>query len=311
MTASGRALVVLGWHNVEGTWCFPSAPGAGLRGLEWQLRVLRRSTNVVPLGWALRTMSAGRPLPPRAVAITFDDGYRDNLTLAAPLLRRLGLPATCFLVPGLLSREVTPWWERLAWAFANSDRDRIVWEDRSVWLGTSTASRHTASTMLAAQLKRRDRRQRDAAVDDLVSLLSPAGEYRVDDHFLDWEGARKLRATMEIGSHSMHHAILARESAGAQRDDLVTSRQKLADELSEGIELLAYPNGGEHDYDEDTLAAVESAGYEYAITTRRGRNTAATPPYEVRRWVMSPERGPFELGKIVRDVWRENRGRLG
>ena len=78
----------------------------------------------------------------------------------------------------------------------------------------------------------------------------------------------------------------------------------------EDIELLAYPNGSEGDYDDATFAAVESAGYSYALTTRRGRNTSAIPPYEVRRWVMSPERGPLDLAKIVRGVWREHRGRL-
>lgn len=310
MTSCGPTLVVLGWHNVAGTWCFPAGPGAGPRGLERQFRVLQQVANVVPLGWALRTMSAGRPLPRRAVAITFDDGYRDNLTLAAPLLRKLGLPATCFLVPGILSREVAPWWERLAWAFATSARDSIVWQGERVPLGSGVASRNAVSSKLAGQLKRRDRGQRDAAVDELVELLSPPGEYRTEDHFLDWAGARKLRETMEIGSHSMYHAILAEESAAAQRDDLVTSRRRLADELDEDIELLAYPNGGERDYDQDTVAAAREAGYAYAVTTRRGRNTAATAAYEVRRWVMSPGRGPLELAKIVRDVRRENRGRL-
>jgi hypothetical protein len=107
----GDRLIVLMWHNVEGTWCYPAAPGAGTRGLAQQLRRLKQLASVVPLEDALEALAAGRPLPSRAVAITFDDGYRDNLDLAAPLLQDLGLPATFFLVPGLLSYEVRPWWE--------------------------------------------------------------------------------------------------------------------------------------------------------------------------------------------------------
>jgi len=66
-------LLVLGWHNVEPTWFFPAAPDAGRRGLARQLAFLRRFANVVSLGTALQALVERRPLPPRAVALTFDD----------------------------------------------------------------------------------------------------------------------------------------------------------------------------------------------------------------------------------------------
>src|SRR5215218_7650889 len=115
-------MLILLWHNVEGTWYHPSRPGAGIQGLSRQLRYLRRFATIVPLTHALKTLSAGDLLPSRAVALTFDDGYQDNLNLAVPLLQELGLPATFFLIPGLLSREVKPWWELIAWGFTCSSR---------------------------------------------------------------------------------------------------------------------------------------------------------------------------------------------
>jgi peptidoglycan/xylan/chitin deacetylase (PgdA/CDA1 family) len=137
----GDRLLVLGWHNVGSTWLFPSRPGAGPRGLERQLRFLRRSANVVDLGQALDALATGRPLPARAVAITFDDGYRDQLELAAPMLERLGLPATFFLIPGVLSRTVRPWWELIAWAFMRATRDAIAWEGTTMTLRTPAERR--------------------------------------------------------------------------------------------------------------------------------------------------------------------------
>ena len=98
------SLLILGWHNVAPTSGFPSVRGCGESGLRQQLRLLRRGADVVDLADALRDLQRGRELPRRAVAITFDDGYRDNVTLAAPLLRDLGLPATFFLVPEFLVR---------------------------------------------------------------------------------------------------------------------------------------------------------------------------------------------------------------
>ena len=87
-------LLVLGWHNVDGTWNFPAKPGAGRRGMARQLTALSKLASVVPLTWALERLHNGVKLPPRAVALTFDDGYADTLTLAVPLLERLRLPAT-------------------------------------------------------------------------------------------------------------------------------------------------------------------------------------------------------------------------
>src|SRR5829696_2195147 len=127
-----RRLLVLAWHNVDPTWCFP-APG-GDRGLERQLAFLARRCNVVPLAEGLRALDQDDPLPPRAVALSFDDGYRDQLELAAPMLAQLGLPATFFLVPGLLDRTARPWWEELGWIFSRSSQDVVAFQGRTFQL---------------------------------------------------------------------------------------------------------------------------------------------------------------------------------
>lgn len=290
--------MVLGWHNVEGSWCFPSGPGVGTRGLRRQLAVLRRATNIVPLRAALRDLAAGRPLPPRALAITFDDGYRDNLTIAGPMLRRIGIPATCFLVPGILSGEVVPWWERLGWAFRQARAGRLEWEGRA-WQLSGDGNR-AAFRDVAEPLKRRDRAAREASTDALVELLEPSGRYRADEQFLDWDGARELAGYMELGSHTMHHCIMSEESAAAQKGDLAESRAALCERLGGEFDVLAYPNGTAADYDAATIAGCAAAGYEFAVTTQGGWNDADTPPYEIRRWVMNPERAEVDLAKILR-----------
>lgn len=303
--AAGRTLMVLGWHNVEGSWCFPAAPGVGPRGLARQLNVLRRVTNIVPLRAALQDLRAGRPLPPRALAVTFDDGYRDNLTIAGPMLRRMGVPATCFLVPGILSGEVVPWWERLGWAFTTARADRLEWEGRT-WSLPGGGNRAVFKEV-SELLKRRDRAAREAGVDTLVGLLDPAGEYRAREQFLDWDGARELGGYMELGSHTMWHCIMSEETAQAQKADLSEARTQLSERLGGEFDVLAYPNGTRADYDTATVEGCAAAGYEFAVTTQGGWNTADTPRYEIRRWVMNPERAEVDLAKIVRDLVKGDR----
>ncbi len=304
-------LLILGWHNVEGTWAFPSRPGDGTRGLRRQLQLLRQNCNVVPLGRALADLAARRPLPPRAVALTFDDGYRDNLDLAVPMLRDLGLPATFFLVPAVLSREVVPWWETLGRAFARSRRRRLDWEDRCYELADERA-RGASFAAVADQLKQRDFAAREVAVAALVAELDDDGADGVGRLFLNWDDAQELAGSgFEIGSHSRRHAILAQETAEEQNRDLRTARQLLQERLGTPAELLAYPNGRRMDYDRATVAAAGAAGHSGAVTTEPGRNYDASSPLELRRHVVYPERSWrmfVELGRHrVREFRRQAR----
>lgn len=298
-------LVVLGYHSIEPTHRWPAAPGSGIATFTQHLRLLRRLANVVPLDRALRQLSAGGPLPPRAVAITFDDGYRDNLTLGVPALRRLELPATVFLVPGYLSGQVHAWWERLGWAVHRARARSVDVEGRQVEL-TEPAQRAAALEEIEQRLKDRDHADRLAAVERLVAALDPDGAYYADELFLDWDGARSLVAGgISIGSHTMGHAILGRETADAQRADLRTSRATLADALQTPVEVLAYPNGQRADYDAATIDAARDAGYSHAVTTWGPSNTADTPPYEIARRMVSTDTPPARLAaRLLRDFVR-------
>jgi peptidoglycan/xylan/chitin deacetylase (PgdA/CDA1 family) len=294
----GRELLVVGWHNVTGTWCFPGRDGRGRLGLARQLRLLRRVANVVDLAPALDSLRAGRPLPPRAVALTFDDGYRDNLTDAAPLLEELGLPATFFLVPDVLSGATTPWWEVLGAAFARTDRRAVCWEDHV--LGLEGPDRRTSYVAVSDALKRVDERTRRTRVEALVDELRPGSERDAKPLFLEWDGARALVAKgMSVGSHSLDHTILANEAPAVQQQNLCHSRRVLEARLDVEIRLLAYPNGDSTDFDGVTEHAAHGAGYDGAVTTIPGRNSSSTPPFRLRRFVVGPEHGVVGLRSIV------------
>lgn len=290
---TGRRLLILGWHNVEGTWSFASSPGSGVRGLRQQFTALSRFAHVVPLGWALDRLAAGDALPPRAVAITFDDGYADNLTMAVPVLERLALPATFFLAPDLLSGAARPWWEDLGCAVRSATATTIEWEGVS-WSLADRASRTRAYKDLATRVQFRSRAARDLSLEDLLEQLRP---FRPSPELLiNWEGARELvRRGFDVQSHTTAHAVLSHESAEDQRRDLANAREQLERRLGVSITTVAYPHGTAAHYNASTLAAARDAGYRWGITTREGFSGPATPALELRRCVMYPERGLVEL----------------
>ena len=288
-------LLIVAWHNVERTWNYPAAPGAGAAGFEHQLRRLQRLGTIVPLAPSLRQLTTGQPLPPRAIALTFDDGYRDNLEVGAPVLERLGLPATFFLVPGILDGTVSPWWETVAWAVQRTPRASVDFQGQT--LATRGRAARRTLEVLTERLKEHDQVARGGAVAELLERLEPQGEPGHRRLFLDWDGARELLARgFEVGAHSTDHAILARESPAAQLTDLVESRRRLEAELDVAVDVLAYPNGSRADYDAATVDAARRAGYSHGLTARSGWNSRATPLFEIRRVVLEPQRGFADIG---------------
>jgi peptidoglycan/xylan/chitin deacetylase (PgdA/CDA1 family) len=289
-----KRLLVLGWHNVAGTYGFPSRDGAGQRGFAQQMRILSRMANVLPLNDALERLRSGEPLPARAVAITFDDGYRDNLTMAVPVLERLGLPATFFLVPGLLSGEVDAWWETLGWAIGSSPHSSFTFEDETFTLKENTNSTQSVYSPIVRRLKRRTRVAREQAMNELLSSLSPVGD--PPDLFMDWPGAQELVSRgFSVQSHTCSHVVLGEETPAEQLRELTEARLCLQDKLNITISAVAYPQGGPLDYNADTVTAAGAAGYTWGVTTREGFATATSDPLEIQRCVMYPERGFVDL----------------
>lgn len=291
-------LMVLGYHNLTPTLRWP-APGGGADAFARQLKVLRRVATLVPLEASLDALDAGAPLPARAVAITFDDGYRDNLTDAVPVLRALGVPATIYLVPGFLSREVHAWWERLGWAVGAARAAHVEFGGARLPLATPE-ERATALRTIETAVKRTDHDTRLGVVEELVDRLDPAGRYDGRELFVDWDGARDLvRSGFTVGSHTCGHAILAREDAEAQRKDLVRCRELLQSELSVPVPGLAYPNGERGDYDAATIAAAREAGHTHAVTTWGRLADIGRGPFQIGRRMVTAHTPPLRLAAAV------------
>jgi peptidoglycan/xylan/chitin deacetylase (PgdA/CDA1 family) len=254
----------------------------------------------VPLSEAVDTLAAGGSLPPRAVALTFDDGYADWLDAAVPALDRRGMHGTFFLVSDILSGTVSAWWEDFADAFDHAEVDHLEWAGRTHDLSTPQA-RHATKEALKNELKLVDAATRRAAVEAIADRVAPSRP-GTPSLFLDWDGARALAATGHgVGSHTATHPVLAREEPDVQRVELEESRRALEDGLGQTVDLFAYPNGMKGDYDERTTEIAERVGYRAAVTTRAGLAGPGHSLFEMRRVLVDPHTDLAEIvGKVAR-----------
>jgi len=290
------AAVVLRYHRVGAN--FPLSVTA--EEFEGQLRFLRSRCRVVPAGELVTCLREGKPLPPRAVAITFDDGYEDNFTQAVPLLQRYCLPATFFVTTGWIDTEKVLWWDRLhdyveqgarqgaravgidelPGALAEHLGPLATWHEGRPWPARLAPA-------LEAKLSRAIRSLGLAPeeTDDLVERIgSTLGADEADPERyrpMTWDQVRSLHALgMEIGSHTVAHALLARVKPERAHRELVESKKRLQAELGAPVALFAYPAG---DHNEDAIELVAEAGYQGAFTTTSGPVRAGDNPLTLRR----------------------------
>ena len=210
--------------------------------LELQLRYLRRSFAVVPFE-AIVASAADSPRPgqPRRAAIVFDDGVRNNITVAYPILRALGVPATFFVCPGLI--------EERKWIWTREARRRLqfaapqVRADLARTLGAPNDIEQFMLWMKHLQLA--DRANAEAALRHATQTFTPSEEDRDAFDLADWSELRTLDpAVVSIGSHSMTHPILPMLSDAAIEVELRESRRVLEARLDRAVEFFSYPDGG-------------------------------------------------------------------
>ena len=253
---------VLMYHRVVDDGCSPI-----LRGLlsgaitcsafRRQLDYLGRHYQVVSLGELL----AQRDDPGGKVAITFDDGYADNFLHAMPLLKARQMPATVFMIAGLMNSGNGVWRDRLARTIAdNGPADLQLDAGGSVrtfpFEGDYGLQMKTAEQWLHGL----SAQQREAVLADQRSID--------EDRFLDVEELKELeRNRIKIESHTVNHSYLPDLDGAAARRELAESRSLLEQALGSPVDFLAYPYGG---YDSQIQALAREAGYRAALAAERG-----------------------------------------
>ena len=292
-----RELLIVNYHGLR-TDTSPRRAWLLLpqRSFAEQLAYLARHYRVRPIDDALAALRNGKLAEPTA-CITFDDGYRNNLTIGLPVLRAMQLPATIYLATGLIGTDERLWTTRLELAFAESRVDRVDLEALGLGvppLGDRERDAETRARLgwrVKEALKSRPSSERAAVV---ASVLAALDARTVDDAgdfaFLDWDEIAALGASglVTFGGHTVHHEIVSRlDDAGVVRE--ITDSVQRARSTGYATETFAYPNGGIADFDVRAETALGRAGVAAALTTIDGLNTPATPRYALRRVVVGAD----------------------
>ena len=312
--AARRLALGLGGRRVRPGPTFPSArrihrvndagdpffPAVPTEVFERQMsRTVARAYASAHGGGAGRAAGPRRAVPRNALAITFDDGYRDNADACrADPGAASGVPATVFLVTGAVASGEPLWFDRLAAAFkqAATPAWRAPWGE-SLPLETQ-GQRLAALGQTLGRFKRLVNEERRRSVEQVLLTLGTGDERPLKSLMLSWDDVRALMGLgITIGAHTVSHPILSQLTPAEAHTEIFESYRMIEAACRRAPRAFAYPNGRPDDYGPAVLALVREAGFTCAVTTTFGVNTTSTPAYELRRggpW--EPHLPTFALG---------------
>lgn len=270
----------------------------GRAEFERHMETLARKFNPMTIEDVAQFAKSDRKLPPRAVAITFDDGFADNYEVALPILNRYSIPASFYIMVEAVESGTLPWYCRLRYAFNVAKVPE--WKDQrsgrtyrldvpaerkaAQSLSWDTGARLTGSTQLAFV------RQVEQEL-EVEPVNAPHG------FMMTWDQVRGLRkAGHTVGGHTLSHPNLAQVAPSEARSEIMDCKRRLEEKMGEPVEHFSYPHPALNpQWSSQTMEITKEAGFKSAVLTTYGPVRAGDDPHALKRMYTPPDLEQFTL----------------
>jgi peptidoglycan/xylan/chitin deacetylase (PgdA/CDA1 family) len=236
----------------------------------------------VPLAWVVDRVRAGEAARHRGIALTFDDGLRNHCTVAYPILRRLGMPATFYLCPDLIDGA------RWLWNHEAGARLRALGSAERVELARRHRAPGVEPEAIVAWMKTLARGTREAveeAIYKVTPRFAPTADQRQRYDMMTWDDAAALDADLvSVGSHTLTHPVLPRLEPVEMAREVRESRRRLEARLARRVEDFCYPYGAWN----GAIADEVRRGHRSAVTSDAGRVSDGDDLHGLRRISATP-----------------------
>lgn len=293
------ASVILLYHRVAEPASDPFELAVTPRQFEEHLDLLGELGRVVSLAELARCAATGDGAGGSFFAVTFDDGYADNLHAAKPLLVERGAPATVFVTTGAVGTEKF-WWDELAELLLDTERlpEQIALEldgHEQSWQPAEAGRPHVFHAVWA-ELQPLDDRSRSRAMASLRAQVGAASS--ADGRAMTAAELEELcsEGLVDIGAHTKTHPVLSTLAPDRAREEIVGSKAWLEDVLGHAVPAFSYPFGGPEHYGRREVGFVREAGFEHACSAVSGIAQPGCDPLQLPRMIV----GSWEAERLER-----------
>ncbi len=304
-----RELTILLYHGVT------NSPSAGIENYSGkhipaddfahQMQTIRRHCTVLSMDDIVELTLSGKPFPARAVAVSFDDGFANNCTVAAPILDDLKVPAVFYISSGIVNTTLMFWVDELEACLNLTQASNIALalDTPRTFSLAAREDRIAALETIKQFCKRSPSAVKNRVLAELKTAtgVAPAVEQADNYRKITWDQMRTMAENplFTLGGHSLYHDILSELPPEQMMRDVNLSIDLLNYHLDRPIEHYSYPEGQAHHYNDAVIDVLKQRGIVCSPSAIHGLNSAGTDLFHLKRVMVGFLNCPFPFIHLV------------
>jgi len=263
-----------------------------VENFENQIRYLKKNYNIVSLDLMVEKMRNAETPSQEDIAITFDDGYKDNYDNAYPILKRYNVPATIFLTTDYVGTNKLLWWDKLIFILSRLNPEEFknillrneIFPERVKYMVKECVKKIKMEriSLLINELKNLGNPKRGEILNYLEKNCSDRiGFNSINRTFMSWDEIKEMcNNGVSFGSHTHTHLVLTEIGYEKAKEEIVKSKLIIEEAIGKKVYAFAYPDGCLND---EIKNIVKESGYSYAVQTFREKTNKENDLFSIRR----------------------------
>jgi peptidoglycan/xylan/chitin deacetylase (PgdA/CDA1 family) len=265
-----------------------------------QISFLKQNCSVISMDEVVEIILKKKTWPKNPIALTFDDGFKNNIEVAAPILQDLAAPATFYICPGMVGGDEIFWVDKVE-ACINLTKEKSITldlnGDKEFFL-TSLQAKINSVQRIKNFCKNIHSTSKDKVIEELINKcgINPNSTFAKNYEIMNWDEVNELNKSslFSIGGHSNHHEIFTQQDRVAIRDDIQDSLKKLEFHLGQATKHYSYPEGQLNHFDEFVIDQLKECKIKCCPSSVEGSNHGAIDLFRLKRYMVGFEELIFE-----------------
>lgn len=255
---------------------------------EYQINYLKKRYTILKLSEVVHRMQNNLPLRRNTAVVTFDDGYKNNYTIAYPILKKMQIPATIFLVTGCIGKGSMCWPDILYSGIRDSREKEIDLRQFGLkqYPIRTLKEREKANEEIVQYLKSIPSDKKEVLLKEIIRRLRVEINMKSNPfELLNWEEIKVMdqEGFIEFGGHTVTHNILSQMNVHEMEREMIESCRTIEGHLGKRCPWFAYPNGRKRDFNAKAKDILKANGILCGLSTIPGLNNSMDDLFELRR----------------------------
>jgi len=239
-----------------------SGKHVNLKIFEDQMKFIKNKYNILSMNDVVEIYNMGKGWPNNSVAVTFDDGFKNNYNFAAEILDKYKIPATFYICAGMIDTNSMFWVDKIEDCINRSKnmKIKIKLEDISYFDLNNFSNKVNAVIQIKKYCKLLSSEKKDNVIKELIekTQVIPSSDSSPDYKMMTWSDVNNLNKNklFIIGGHTLNHEIMSFQNTENMKKDISSTLSIINYKLNQKTKHFSYPEGQKHHYNQSVISTL-------------------------------------------------------